>query len=76
MGGHFETGICRRFSDGDGPAFFASFCQSGQCNLHISAQGENTHHILEAVFKAFARAVRQAIRQTGGGIPSSKGCLA
>ena len=66
--GDFPTEMARHF--------FASFCQSGQCNLHISAQGENTHHILEAVFKAFARAVRQAIRQTGGGIPSSKGCLA
>ena len=66
--GDFPTEMARHF--------FASFCQSGLCNLHISAQGENTHHILEAVFKAFARAVRQAIRQTGGGIPSSKGCLA
>lgn len=65
--GDFPTEMARHF--------FASFCQSGQCNLNISAQGENTHHILEAVFKAFARAVRQAIRQTGGGIPSSKGCL-
>lgn len=52
--GDFPTEMARHF--------FASFCQSGQCNLHISAQGENTHHILEAVFKAFARAVRQAIR--------------
>ena len=66
--GDFPTEMARHF--------FASFCQSGLCNLHISAQGENTHHILEAVFKAFARAVRQAIRQTGGGTPSSKGCLA
>lgn len=53
--------------------FFASFCQSCHCNLHISASGENTHHILEAVFKAFARAIRSAVRQTGGGVPSTKG---
>ena len=75
-GGHFETGNMSEIFRRRWPGIFASFCQSGLCNLHISAQGENTHHILEAVFKAFARAVRQAIRQTGGGIPSSKGCLA
>lgn len=55
--------------------FFASFCQGAKCNLHISAAGENTHHVLEAVFKAFARVVREAIRQTGVGIPSSKGII-
>lgn len=55
--------------------FFASFCQGCKCNLHINAEGENTHHVIEAIFKAFARAIREAVRQTGGGIPSSKGML-
>lgn len=55
--------------------FFASFCQGCGCNLQVSARGENTHHILEAVFKAFARAVKVAIRQTGTAIPSSKGII-
>ena len=55
--------------------FFAAFCQSCKCNLHIRAEGENMHHIIEAIFKAFARAIRSAIRQSGGGIPSSKGTL-
>lgn len=55
--------------------FFMSFCQSAKCNLHVRAAGENTHHQAEAIFKAFARSVREAIRRTGKGIPSSKGVL-
>ena len=41
--------------------FYKSLCETLQCNLHISARGENNHHLAEAVFKAFARALRQAI---------------
>lgn len=55
--------------------FFASFCQSCKCNLHVTASGGNTHHVIEAIFKAFARTVKAAIRQTGTGIPSSKGIV-
>ena len=65
--GDFPTEMARHF--------FASFCQTCRCNLHVSASGENTHHVLEAVFKAFARAVRQAICQTGTAVPSSKGVI-
>ena len=54
--------------------FFASFCQGAKCNLHVEAKGENTHHVIEAIFKAFARSLRMAVRQeAGGGIPSTKG---
>lgn len=56
--------------------FFDSFCQNCKCNLHVSAKGENTHHLIEVIFKAFARVLKEAIRQTGGGgVPSSKGIL-
>lgn len=55
--------------------FFDSFCQSCKCNLHVTASGENTHHVIEGVFKAFARAMKAAVRQTGIGIPSSKGVV-
>lgn len=55
--------------------FFSAFGQACGCNLNIKAQGENTHHIIEAVFKAFARAIKQAVRVTGTEIPSSKGVL-
>ncbi len=37
--------------------------------------GRNTHHILEACFKAVARALRDAVRVEGGGVPSTKGRL-
>ena len=54
--------------------FFASFCQGAKCNLHVVAKGENTHHVIEAIFKAFARSLRMAVRQEAGGrIPSTKG---
>ena len=54
--------------------FFASFCQGAKCNLHVAAKGENTHHVIEAIFKAFARSLRMAVRQEAGGrIPSTKG---
>lgn len=57
--------------------FFKSFCSAANCNLHISATGENEHHKIEGVFKAFARALRAAVSRTGFGfeLPSSKGIL-
>ena len=55
--------------------FFESFCNSSGANMHVMARGENTHHMIEAIFKAFARAIKMAVRVTGGGIPSSKGIL-
>ena len=75
----------RREKIGDMPTelfrhFFKSFGEGARCNLHLSAQGENEHHVAEAIYKAFARSVRQAIRrdiaQTGNQIPSTKGVLA
>ena len=57
--------------------FFKSLCDAACCNIHVRARGENNHHIAEAVFKAFARALRQAIRRDvfSGSLPSSKGML-
>jgi imidazoleglycerol-phosphate dehydratase/histidinol-phosphatase len=56
--------------------FFRSFCDNAKCNIHIHAAGENEHHMTEAVFKAFARAVRMAVASTDSGIlPSTKGQL-
>ena len=55
--------------------FFEAFCQSCKCNLNISADGENMHHIIEGIFKAFARSIKSAIKITGTAIPSSKGVL-
>lgn len=57
--------------------FFQSLCSAMNCNLHISARGENDHHIVEAIFKAFARALKAAVRREPFNyeIPSSKGLL-
>lgn len=55
--------------------FFSSFCQSAACNVHVSTVGENTHHKIEGIFKAFARALGQAVRRTGTELPSTKGTL-
>lgn len=56
--------------------FFRSFCDSAACNLHIKADGENDHHKIEAVFKAFARALGMAVKKTGNNqLPSTKGTL-
>lgn len=56
---------------------FQSLCAAMQCNLHIEARGENNHHLIEGVFKAFARTLRQAIHRNvfSYEIPTSKGVL-
>lgn len=57
--------------------FFQSVCAGAKCNLHIWAEGENEHHKAEAIFKAFARALRMAVARTPFPyeLPSSKGVL-
>lgn len=57
--------------------FFKTLCSEMRCNLHISAQGENNHHLIEGVLKAFARALRMAVRRNvfSDVLPSSKGVL-
>lgn len=56
--------------------FFKSFSDSAKCNLNIKAEGVNEHHMIEAVFKAFARALNMAVRRTDSNkIPSTKGSL-
>jgi imidazoleglycerol-phosphate dehydratase / histidinol-phosphatase len=57
--------------------FFKSFSDSARCNLNIKAQGSNEHHKIEAIFKAFARAVKMAIRRDvyNYDLPTTKGVL-
>lgn len=57
--------------------FFQSVCAGARCNLHIRAEGGNDHHKAEAIFKAFARALRMAVARTPFPyeLPSSKGVL-
>jgi imidazoleglycerol-phosphate dehydratase len=58
--------------------FFGGFVSTAHCNLHLEVRyGENAHHIVEALFKAFARASRAAVAldPREGGVPSTKGTL-
>jgi len=68
--GSFDAELAREF--------FAGFASAAMCNLHLEAfYGENAHHILEALFKAFARALRAAVAldPREASVPSTKGTL-
>lgn len=57
--------------------FFKTLCIAMKANLHIEAKGENNHHLIEGVFKAFARSIKMAIRRDPFKytLPSSKGII-
>jgi imidazoleglycerol-phosphate dehydratase len=56
--------------------FFIAFSREAKITLHIvKMYGKNTHHIIEGAFKAFARALKNAVKIDGDKIPSSKGTL-
>ena len=57
--------------------FFKSFSDSAQCNLALSVGEGNAHHQCEALFKAFARALRKAVHRNPYSmeLPSTKGML-
>ena len=59
--------------------FFGAFATRAQCNLHVLLHyGGNAHHVIECIFKAFAKACDQASRvdpRLGGAVPSTKGTL-
>jgi imidazoleglycerol-phosphate dehydratase / histidinol-phosphatase len=57
------------------PHFFRSFAETLGAALHISVRGDNTHHMIEACFKAVGRSLRQAIRLEGAELPTTKGML-
>jgi len=56
--------------------FFKSFSDNAKCNLNIKAEGDNEHHKIEAIFKAFAKAIKIAVKLTDNyNLPSTKGRL-
>lgn len=57
--------------------FFKSFSDAAKCNLNIECRGENEHHKIEAIFKAFAKSIRMAVRRDplSNYLPSTKGLL-
>jgi len=76
-------GIFKRERVGDVPTemihhFFKSFSDASKCNLNIKVTGENEHHMIEGVFKAFAKAIKMAIKKNPealDNLPSTKGVL-
>ncbi len=77
----WEVEFTREFV-GDTPTemfrhFFNSLAVASRSNMHIAAHGENNHHIAESIFKAFARALKMAVRRQPFcySLPSSKGLL-
>lgn len=65
--GEFSTEMVRHF--------FASLSQSLRCALHLEVTGENTHHMVEGLFKGAGRALRPALARQGSDMPSTKGVL-
>lgn len=69
--GDFDTELIKEF--------FYGFIRSSECTLHIKQlYGENSHHIIEGIFKSFARALREAVsidEKFSNEIPSTKGAL-
>jgi len=57
--------------------FFKSFSDAAKCNLNIKAEGENEHHKIEAIFKAFAKTIKMAVKRdiNTNSLPSTKGVL-
>jgi len=57
--------------------FFKSFSDAAKCNLNIECHGDNEHHKIEAIFKAFAKAIRMAVKRDplSNYLPSTKGVL-
>ena len=57
--------------------FFKSFSDAARCNLNIECHGDNEHHKIEAIFKAFAKAVRMAVKRDPmhNYLPSTKGVI-
>ncbi len=57
--------------------FFKSFSDAARCNLHIRAEGQNEHHKIEAIFKAFAKALKMAVRRDPHNreLPTTKGII-
>ena len=57
--------------------FFKSFSDAAKCNLNIQATGENEHHKIESIFKAFAKSIKMAVKRdiNSNALPSTKGVL-
>jgi imidazoleglycerol-phosphate dehydratase/histidinol-phosphatase len=59
------------------PHFFKSFSDGAKANLNIKAEGNNEHHKIESIFKAFAKSIKMAVKRDAEKmvLPSTKGIL-
>lgn len=73
--GKFNREIIGDFSTELVPHFFQSFADGLKATLHINVKGENSHHMIESIFKGVGRALRQAIEKVDVSLPSTKGLL-
>ena len=57
--------------------FFKSFSDASKCNLNIKVEGQNEHHKIESIFKAFAKSIKMAVKRDSNNmsLPSTKGML-
>ncbi len=57
--------------------FFKSFCEAAKCNLNIKVEGQNEHHKIEGIFKAWAKSIRMAVTRNpdDSSLPTTKGVL-
>lgn len=65
--GGFDACMCKEF--------FRAFSENAGITLHIKCNGENSHHMIEAIFKSTAHALKEAVEITGNEILSTKGTL-
>jgi histidinol-phosphate aminotransferase/imidazoleglycerol-phosphate dehydratase/histidinol-phosphatase len=73
--GEFEASHIGAYPTEMTPHVFRSFADSLGAAIHVRVTGENDHHKTEACFKAFGRALRQAVKREGDVLPSTKGVL-
>jgi histidinol-phosphate aminotransferase len=73
--GTFEASHIGAYPTEMTPHVFRSLADSLGAAIHVRVEGENDHHKVEAAFKAFGRALRQAVRREGDTLPSTKGML-
>jgi len=72
----FKRSVIRGFSTEMVEHFFLSLSRTMHANIHLAIlEGKNTHHMIEAMFKAFAYAMKMAVAITGNELPSTKGVL-
>jgi imidazoleglycerol-phosphate dehydratase / histidinol-phosphatase len=75
LGGRRGAEIALAADPGLARHMLESLANAARMTLHVSAEGRDAHHVAEAAFKAVGRALREASRQDGAELPSTKGLM-